>query len=90
MEKSKSSQIRKVNRIYLHQTSLTTNTKGTTQSVNTRERKDLWKETQNNLEIPIGTHTHTHTHTHTQTYIIILNVKWLNAPVERYILSEWI
>ena len=54
--------------------------KGFTQPVNTRERKNLQKEPQNNQKIPIGAY----------VSIITLNVNGLNAPTNRYRLTEWI
>ena len=53
---------------------------------NTREEKDLQKQTQDNWNIVIGTKIVI------GTYILIttLNVNGLNAPTKRHRLTEWI
>ena len=47
---------------------------------NTREEKDLQKQTQTNKKMVIGTY----------ISIITLNVNGLNAPTKRHRLAEWI
>ena len=47
---------------------------------NTREEKDLQKQTQNIKKMVIGTY----------ISIITLNVNGLNAPTKRHRLAEWI
>ena len=63
----------KVKRIQYHQTSLTTNVKGTYIVNKTREEKDIQNQSQTIKKMAIGTY----------ISIITLNVNGLNSPTKR-------
>ena len=70
----------KVKRIQCHQTSFTTNVKGTYIVKKYEKKKDLQNQPQTIKKMAIGTY----------TSIITLNVNGLNAPTRRHRLAEWI
>ena len=81
MEKSKAFQTNKVKKIQYHQTSFTTNVKGTYIVKKYRRRKKSYKIKLRTIKkMAIGTH----------ISIIILNVNRLNAPTKRHRLAEWL
>ena len=67
----------KVKRIQYHQTSFTTNVKGTYIVKKYKRRKRIYKSTPNNQE------------NGNRNMIITLNVNGLNAPTKRHRLAEW-
>ena len=68
----------KVKRIHYHQTSFTTNVKGTYIVKKYKRRKRIYKSTPNSQE------------NDNRNMIITLNVNGLNAPTKRHRLVEWI
>ena len=80
MEKSKVYRQAKAKRIQHHQTSSTTNAKGTSLVENTREEKDLKNKNKTIKKMVTGTY----------ILIITLNVNGLNAPTKRHRFAECI
>ena len=79
MEKSKVFRQMKVKRIQYHQTSFTTNVKGT-YIVKKYKRGKRYTKSTPNKKMAIGIH----------ISIITLNVNGLNTPTKRHRLAEWI
>ena len=75
----------KVKRIQQHQTSFTTDAKGTSEAENTRQGKALQKKKQNKK-----TKTNNWECGNRITHINNLSVNGLNAPTKRHRLAEWI
>ena len=71
---------KQVNRIQYHQTSFTTNVKGTYIVKKYEKKKDLQNQLQTIKKKAIGTY----------ISIITLNVNGLNNPTKRHRLAEWI
>ena len=81
MEKSKALQTREVQRIQYHQTSFTTNVKGTYIVKKYKKRKKIYKINPTKIKkMATGTY----------ISIITLNINGLNTPTKRHKLVEWI